>query len=314
MGLEFYELIKDIQSFYTKKGKRFSNSIQTNGTLITNELLDFIEETGDFHIGMSLDGPKDIHNKTRVYKDGKGSFKDVMGAVDLIKKRKKCVGGGVICVITEQNINNPKKLYEFFKSENINVKFNPLIKSGRAEENLEELGITPKQYGNFLLKLWEIYNEDVQKEKKVTIDIDPFMNVIGNLETKKAIGCNYSVSCMDSFISISPNGDIYPCGRFDNIQEFYMGNIQKHTIKEVLNSEIHKSLRKRGLETVTGCGNCNFGKICNAGCMHNAYCNGDVFGKDPYCSSYITLFKNMENVLNIEKIKAERGLKNEEKN
>ena len=263
---------------------------------------------------MSLDGPKELHNRTRIYKGGGGSFKDVMGAVNSVRKRKKDIGGGAICVVNAKNIEYPKQLYEFFKSEEINVKFNPLIKSGRAEKNLKYLGITPKQYGDFLLRFWKIYNEDVKKEGKVTIDVDPFMDVIGNLETNNPLGCNYSLSCRDSFISIGPQGDIYPCGRFDGIHEFWMGNIKTHTIEEAINSQINQKLKKRNLESVTGCKTCNFGKVCNSGCMHNAYSSGDAFGKDPYCSSYLLLFKEMKKILGNEKNKAERRLKNERRN
>lgn len=302
MGIDFFRVVQNVQEFYRKSGKRFSNGIQTNGTLITNDLLKFIEETKDFHIGMSIDGPEEIHNKTRVYGDGRGSFEDVMLGFDLTKRNGR-TGSGVICVVSAKNVGYPEELYHFFKTERINIKFNPLIKSGRAKENFNDLGITPKQYGNFLLKLWNIYNEDVMKDGKVVINIDPFMEVIGNIETGKPLGCNYSSSCRDNFISIGPKGDIYPCGRFDGIFEFWMGNIKTNTIEEAINSEINQSLKKRSLETVTGCSNCDSSQICNSGCMHNAYFAGDVFGKDPYCSSYKMLFKKMKGVLEAEKAK-----------
>jgi len=302
MGADFYRVVKDVQDFYKKRGKVFSNGIQTNGTLVDNAILEFIEQTGDFHLGMSIDGPEEIHNQTRVYSNGEGSFKKVLVGLEKARGRKH-VGGGAICVVSAKNINHPKILYEFFKSKRINVKFNPLITSGRAEENLEDLGITPNQYGNFLLKLWEIYNKDCAKEKRVTIDIDPFLDVIGNIATGKPIGCNYSVSCRNSFISIGPQGDIYPCGRFDGIREFWMGNVQTHTIDEAVNSGINQKLRSRGLENIAGCSKCGNGKICNSGCMHNAYCAGDVMGKDPYCVSYKSLFSKMSKILEEEKQK-----------
>ena len=308
MGTDFYRLIKEIQENYKKKGKQFFNSIQTNGTLITSDLIEFCRQTKDFHIGVSIDGPEELHNKTRIYSGGNGSFKDVIKGRELLKD--KGIGSGAICVINLNNIDYPQKLYSFFKSEKINVKFNPLIKSGRALDNLSELGITPKQYGDFLLKLWKIYNKDVEREGRLTIDIDPFMEVIGNLGTNRPLGCNYSISCRDSFISIGPEGDIYPCGRFDGIKEFWMGNIKQDTVEEAVNSKINIKLKERSLENVTGCSECNFGKICNSGCIHNAYCNGNTFGKDPYCSSYKMLFSEMKKVLNSESY-LKGGLKNE---
>ena len=116
MGADFFRVIKDIQDFYKKKGKKFSNGIQTNGTLITNELLELIRETQDFQIGLSLDGPEEIHNKTRIYENGRGSFDDVMRGLNLISREKKNRRAGVICVVSKQNINSHKELYNFFKN------------------------------------------------------------------------------------------------------------------------------------------------------------------------------------------------------
>ena len=154
MGLNFFIMVKDIQDFYRKIDKKFCNGIQSNGILVNEDIIEFIERTKDFYIGTSLDGPEEINNKTRVYGDGHGSFQDIMRGINLLKRRK--LGGGAICVINANNVNYPVELYNFFKSNNINIKLNPLIKSGRTNENLPELWITPKQYGEFLLRIWDI--------------------------------------------------------------------------------------------------------------------------------------------------------------
>ncbi|MEK6953342.1 MAG: radical SAM protein [Nanoarchaeota archaeon] len=297
MGVDFFRVTKDIQNFYEKKGKVFSNGIQTNGTLITEELLDFVQATHDFDIGTSIDGPKEINDKTRSFPIG-GAFDEIIKGINLLKKRKGSVGA--ICVVNAYNIKSPEQIYCFFKSNKIHVKFNPLIKSGRANKNLSELEITPKQYGEFLLNMWEIYNLDCIENGVVTIDVDPFMEVIGNVIIGRPLGCNYSKSCREDFISIGPEGDIYPCGRFDGVKDFWIGNIKTNTIEQAINSEINNRLKKRGLETITGCNQCNSGDICNSGCMHNAYCAGDVMGKDPYCKSYQMLFKRLNVVVNTE--------------
>lgn len=298
MGVDFYKTVKEVQDFYRTKGKKFSNGIQTNGTLIDEELINFCEQNKDFHLGLSIDGPEYLHDQTRVYKNKKGSFNEVLNKQKLL--RGKGIGGGAICVISSKNINYPAELYSFFKEEQINVKFNPLISSGRANENITELEITPKQYGDFLSKLWDIYNEDVKREEKLVIQIDPFMEVLGNLGTNRPLGCNYSTSCRNNFISIGPQGDIYPCGRFDGIKEFRMGNVNDNTIEEAMNSPINTQLKKRNLEDVTSCSRCDFGKVCNSGCMHNAYLSGNIRGKDPYCTSYKILFQGMKKVLDSE--------------
>ncbi len=113
MGVDFYKVIKDVQDFYRKRGKKFSNGIQSNATLVTPELVDFVKKSRDFHVGTSIDGPEEIHNRTRIYSDGRGSFEDVLAGQKLL--RGKRTGGGAICVVNAQNVDFSRELYDFFK-------------------------------------------------------------------------------------------------------------------------------------------------------------------------------------------------------
>jgi len=81
-----------------------------------------------------------------------------------------------------------------------------------------------------------------------------------------------------------------------------MGNIKRNSIEEAVNSAINLKLKERNIEKVATCSKCNFGKVCNSGCMHNAYCSGDILKKDPYCVSYKILFKKLKQVLDSEPI------------
>jgi uncharacterized protein len=210
------------------------------------------------------------------------------------------LGGGAIVVLSRANISNLPEVYEFFKKEKINIKINPLIKSGRAIKN-SELEISSIEYGNALNSLFDIWIEDYE-----AIDIDPFTLLMGNLMTGNPLSCNYSVSCRENFVSIGPQGDVYPCGRFDGIKEFLMGNVnEQNGLQRAFDSEISRRLSERRLETVKGCSPCEYGKICNAGCMHNALTSGNVMGKDPYCISYKTLFRHISTKLHEELAKAE---------
>ena len=296
MGVDFFREIKTLQTFYEARGKKFSNGIQTNGTLLDDEILQFCEETEDFHIGTSLDGPEEIHNMTRIYSNGDGSFRDVLRGIKLAQKRG--VGRGAICVISSENIDHPREIYDFFKQEGLGLKLNPLVRAGRGDENFTDLGVTPKQYGSFLIRMWNIYNRDVQKTGTVSIDVNPFITVIGNLECQNPVGCNYSSSCRDHFISIGPQGDVYPCGRFDGLREFWMGNVNSHSLEDIMNSPVNLHLKERSPEKMSGCNICTYQKICNGGCMDHAYSNGgDIFERDYYCSAYKKLFSKMEDVL-----------------
>ena len=302
MGKEFYEMVVEAER-EMGEGYTITNSIQSNGTLLTPEMADFFKEY-EFHIGLSLDGPAEIHDRTRPYKDGRKSFRNVLRAVKLARSRK--IGGGVIAILNRVSIGHLEELYDFFKENQIGLKFNPLIRSGRARENYDGLSITPKEYGEAMIRLFEMWFYDPAHKDGVKVMIDPFDAVIGNIITGRPQGCNYSESCRNNFISIGPTGAVYPCGRFDGIPEFYMGNINDDKVGDMLASPIHVKLKERSAETVKGCSPCKYKKICNAGCMHNAYMvDGDAMGKDYYCAGYKKLFGHIEKTLHKELKKAE---------
>jgi uncharacterized protein len=316
MGLDFYKEAIQIQKVYAN-GRVIENSMQSNATLINENIVNFCQENG-FSIGSSLDGPQLINDRTRHYADGTGAFNDIWRGVQLLRERNKALreeykrsgskgkrpeylGGGVITILTRKNIAQLPEIYNFFKANNMSIKINPLIKSGRAIEHMKDLGIDAIEYGQALVQL---FNRWFYEEEE-GIDVDPLSMILGNLMTGKPIGCNFSESCRDSFVSVGPQGDIYPCGRFDGVKEYWLGNVTSTTITEALNSEKHKSMSSRRLETVVACAGCKYGKICNSGCMHNAYMQrGQIGDKDFYCSSHQILFSHLEKALDLELAKA----------
>ncbi len=311
MGLPFFEKIVEIEKPLREEGYRISNGIQSNGTLVNDAFLDFCEEQNDFNIGLSLDGPKEMHNTTRPYKDGSGSFDDVYKAVKLFKKRneklrnegkKGNLGGGIICILNKLNIGKIDELYKFFHEENINIKINPLIRSGRALNGYEEISITPREYGEAMTKFFDMWFDDTNQR----ISIDPFEQIMGNEMTNIPHGCQYGDSCQNHYISVGPTGAVYPCGRYDGLNEFHLGNINTDSIEDIDSRPIRKKLKERGAGTVKGCEPCDYKKICNSGCMHNAYMiRGNSMDKDYYCAGDKAMFKHIETALHRELKKAE---------
>jgi uncharacterized protein len=131
MGLEFYKEAISIQN--ALKGQvNIQNSMQSNSTLINEKILDYFEKVG-MRIGTSLDGPEEIHNLTRVYPDGRGSFKEVWEGIQLTgerSRRKRCyqkerggyIGGlGAITILTRKNIDQLEEVYDFFKSNKLSI-------------------------------------------------------------------------------------------------------------------------------------------------------------------------------------------------
>lgn len=313
MGLDFYRHVGDVQRTLGK-GKEIRNLIQTNCTLVTDAVLNFCEDN-DFHIGSSMDGPREIHDLTRVYPNGAGSFDAVWRGVQMTRERNKLfrkrgkegkqagyLGGGVIVVLNRHNVDRLDEIYDFFRSHRIPIKVNPLIRSGRARLDYEDLSIGPAEYGQALVKLFDRWFT----EPETSIDVDPLSDILGDLMTGVPTGCSSGKTCRDGFISIGPNGDIYPCGRFDGIAEYHLGNIREADITEVMNGGRNAVMARRGTRDVDpSCESCKYRSLCNSGCMHNGYTQaGNVLDKDFYCPSYKMLFRHLETALDMELSKA----------
>ena len=293
--LEFYAKAVEFQKMHT--GKQVTNGFQTNGTLVTDGVLDFCERY-DFKIGISLDGPETINNRARMFPNGQGAFEQTISAIRKVKQRN--LGNGIIVVVSKLNVDRCVNIYEFAKAEGLNLKLNPLIRSVRALQIYDEIGLEPREYGRAMVDLFDRWFYDVP-----TIGIDTFEELMGNLLTGVPFGCNYSQSCQNSFISVGTQGDIYPCTRFDGIHEFKLGNINTDDLNKVLESEKRQWLRDRTLR-IKECLPCDYRQICNSGCMHGAYMQtGDIDKRDYYCVGYKMLFSHIRKRVEAELAKAE---------
>jgi len=306
LDLKFYQEVAEVSRTLRDRGHSIRNAIQTNGTLVTDALLDFITKERDFRLGLSLDGPEVVNDFSRPKADGSGSFKQILQTITAIREREAraqdvSIGSGVICIIGRHNIKHLDALYDFFKSHQINFKVNPLVMAGRATCSL---AVTPMEYGEAMCRLFDLWIDDPN-----TIRIDPFQEIMTSLISGTPSSCNFSDSCAKTFVSIGPLGDIYPCGRFDGMSEFRLGNVNDPDgLKMALSSPEHAKLGSRGKFLSGGggsCSGCQYLPICNGGCMHIAHISGDVMGKDPFCAMYKSLYGHISKKLHAALAKAE---------
>ncbi len=290
VGLDFYERVAYMQYWLKKKeGLSFSNSIQTNGSLVTLEVVNFCNDH-HFSLGFSLDGPKDIHGLTRSYPQGQNSFDQCFKGLSLA--RKAGLSNGAIIILNARNVDKIDEIYDFFKIEELGMKINPLINAGNAIRE-QDLGISPQKYASAMIRLFDRYVNDFDFKG----GIDPLDTIMGNVSTGNSYGaCNFGRNCQLNFFSVNHLGEVYPCGRFDGVNELCFGDLNETSLREILRSPVRQKLLERSLETVVGCKDCDYGMICNSGCLNNAYNQeGEVFSKDYYCAGYKRIFEHIDN-------------------
>lgn len=295
LGVDFYRKAVEIQKTIDHK---FKNDVQSNGLLV-GDYLDFFEQN-KFHVGMSLDGPAFIQNMMRPKKGGLPSFDETINVLKELKKRK--IGGGVICILNKTTIAHLEEIYSCFKEHSIDHKLNIQLPIGRALVN-SQFDITPVEAGKALIKYFDMWFYD---SSEPVLPVDPFDEILHNLGASRnkrvqvdyPIGCTYRNNCANTFISVVPGGNVYPCGRFAGTPGFLMGNINTNSMDEIMASEAHKLLLRRHEEGVPGCKPCRYNSICNSGCPDNALIyNGDMMLKDGHCAAHKMLFGHIEKAL-----------------
>lgn len=302
-GIDNY---RTIFSFMKRElsGYNYRNSIQTNLTLINEAYIDLFVEY-KVHVGFSLDGPREIHDRQRVDICGKGSFDVVMD--NLQRCRKKGLSLGCIVVGTKKHIGNIPKLYEFMVNNSLSFKFNPIFKSGEAKCHDEEYGITAEEYAQMTIELFDLWYKDTRHH----IIESNLVEIASNLATGKPGGCLFGENCQDNFFAISPVGDVVPCGRFCDVESrlYAYGNLYQESLAEIL-AKIKTSQIYQRAEYIkqSDCGKCRFFSVCHGGCLHDGFLqSGDFKAKSFLCPAYQKIFAHIIDSVN-ELIKNREGL------
>ena len=115
-GLPFFEKLVEFQKQYGRDGQNVSNALQTNGILLDENWCRLFREY-NWLIGISIDGPEDIHDSYRLNKGGQGTWKRVVQSIEIMKKEK--VEFNVLCVLSQANVERPHDVYKFFRSMGI---------------------------------------------------------------------------------------------------------------------------------------------------------------------------------------------------
>jgi len=276
----------------SKSKIRIRWKIQTNGTLISEDWVKFFREY-NFSVGVSIDGHKELHDKNRIYFNGKGSFEEAYRGFKMLKEGNVRVG--ILSVATKYTLNEVDKFYEFIRRQGVGVRVNPFFASGRGKDKEEELGLTNEEYAKLMIALYDKWKDDV-----VSFRLSPIEEIVESMITGRNPNCNYSFKgCNYDFISIDPKGDVYSCARLSGVKEAYFGNLEEGIL--YLYS---KSLKRTKVDEE--CLRCKWFRICGGGCPAiSFYYTGDFNKREPSCEGRKKVFEYIYKDLK------RRGVKNE---
>ncbi len=273
-GLDFYEQVVKIESRF--RGIRFQNRVQTNGALMTKAYAQFFVDH-NFHIGFSLDGPGDIHNRHRRFKGaGTGTFDAVMKGIDCFTQIADPDRLPVIAVITRDSIGREKELFEFFKGIRAQVQLDiydlrcrDMQLPHKKDGELMKLAPSPDEIGEFMIRLFDLWFHDStgrvdfnELRTEVRMILQPELDLGDPFHKKR---------CDPGRLIFDPHGRVFSCDQYVNDALTCLGHIQKDSIKHILDrkiqlwEEIKLHLRCSGY--TMACGSCEWGRQHMGGCL-----------------------------------------------
>lgn len=258
----------------------FLVSMQTNALVVTDEILGFCEEF-EVGIGISIDGSEEIHDAQRLTKKQQPSFKRVQQNIEQYLERGFAVSG--LMVLTKNALNEDFRFLDYYAEKKIPLTINPLLNYGNASEN-SCLALEQGDYAKYLIGVFEyaLHND-------VTVSIAPINGIVQAIlnDTNVKI-CTFNKGCNDQFICVDCHGDIFPCGKYADLQEFTLGNIADNECDLSAHPVLQRIKARRTVDIPQDCVQCQYYKYCNAGCSAESYINGTA--TPSMCADYKMLF------------------------
>lgn len=284
-GMDFYRKAVEHQQTWEQKGKRITNSVQTNATLITPEWINFFAKH-NFFVGVSLDGPKDFHDQVRYYPDKSGSYNNVMRGIKLLQQAD--IFNGIICGISTVNHQFPKEIFNFFIAKDIKkLKFARVKNIGHCND-ISSLTISSKQHSDFMITIFDLWLKLDDPEVEIR-DIQSVVSLILNGNKRE---CIYMGGC-DQFVTIYHNGSIYGCDSFPKTNALSFGNVMDDSNLVKSNPRLksfQETLRKRKIN----CRTCDWSFICKGGCAKDCYAQlNSIQPMDKVCENLKRYFEHI---------------------
>ena len=291
MGVDFFRKSVELAERYKKPGQRIRYTMQTNGVLLDDKWCEFFK-THDFLIGLSMDGPENIHNAYRVDKSGKGSFRKVFNGAELLKKHDVAVN--ILTCVHAANYAHPMEVYRFLRDEVQAefIQFIPIVvrknNTGFQEgDTVTEHSIGGMAYGSFLNSVFDEWvRHDVGRVFVQIFDVS-----LGSWLGAPPSLCIFADACGHA-LALEHNGDLYSCDHFVE-PKYRLGNIGENGMAGLVTSAKQKVFghdKKKKLPEY--CRQCEVGQRCRGGCPKNRFIktpDGEA-GLNYLCEGYRSFF------------------------
>jgi serine-type anaerobic sulfatase-maturating enzyme len=313
MGIDFFRRAMEYVKQYRKPGQSILHTIQTNGTLLNDDWCAFFKQH-QFLVGLSVDGPKHMHDAYRVDKRGAGSFDQVMRGWQVLRRHE--VDVNILCTIHAANADYPLEVYRFFRDDLQSgyMQFIPIVeRTTEALIPLANLGwgkrpggdrplytqhgaqvtdrsVRAEQFGRFLIAIFDEWvRRDVGKVFVQTFDV-----ALGSWLGQHNL-CIFSPTCGNA-VALEHNGDLYSCDHY--VEPGYrLGNIHQTPMGELVASPKQRAFGQHKLDSLPKyCRECEVLFACYGECPRNRFIttpDGEP-GLNYLCAGYKLFFNHID--------------------
>ncbi len=276
-GLSFFQEVVRLQKLLIPPSRPVRNSIQTNGTLITDKWATFFKKN-DFRVGISLDGNIKSHNQFRLNRNGKGTFDSTVRGIKIL--RKYGIKLSIIQTITQANICRIEEDFKFFVDDMGLNSFgiNPYLDILESNKHMNGQSLS----NDMLTQIFKKYIDLWIKRNDGALRIREIDNYLAGLYERHASTCSFNGSC-HTFYTVNYNGTIYPCDRLSGDNDFCFGTLTKQTLQEILHAKKWQNFICKTHKLPSDCTFCEQKNSCNNGCT--AHRIGSIDGKYFFCKS-----------------------------
>ena len=315
VGLPFFRKAMELQKKYAG-GKEVENTLQTNGVLLNDEWCSFFRDN-NFLIGLSLDGPEDIHDAFRRDCGGAPTFSRVMHGVELMKKHG--VEFNILSTVNARSEGRGAEVYKFLRSINRYIQFLPVVEYVRERPGKRPLIVSPdeedavsapwsvsaKGYGQFMC---DVFDEWVKYDVGNCF-VQLFDVILGNWCGVQPSLCAFAEVCGDGLV-VEHNGDVYSCDHFV-YPEYRLGNIKDKELSDMYRSEEQQLFGRDKRDALPmECKRCNYYFLCRGECPKHRFeyaANGEPY-MNALCDGYKMFFRHTDPYMRQMKTFLEKGL------
>lgn len=304
LGLKFFRRVVALQRRYCPPGKRVMNALQTNGTLLDEEWAEFLREHG-FLVGLSIDGPRHLHDRYRTDRRGRPTFARVVEKLRLLQKHG--VEYNTLTVVSRDVARRPLDVYQTLKDLGCHyMQFIPLVErtgdgttlaqppSAPGEASTTTVtpwSVEPAGYGHFLCTIFDEWvRHDVGR-----IQVQLFEVQLGVWTGLPSSLCTFAETCGQTMV-IEHNGDIYACDHYV-YPSYRLGNILKQPLAALVTSPRQRRFGQNKKDTLPRyCRECDVRFGCNGGCPKHRFIrapDGEP-GLNYLCAAYKRFFTHID--------------------